>query len=460
MKVCLINPPFLFPYASGFVHSHCLGLRSLSAFLKEGGHEVAFIDALMLGFDNYRKYANGYIVGLAATEIIKRIPQDAGLIGVSVPFSILAPVAHDIAGRVKESFKDVTLVMGGVYPSTQPSLALTSKADYIVVGEGETPMKELADGAAAEAISGVYSRAHTGARAYPPARMIRDLDLLPDPDCAIPMMERYFKHSPRNFKGRIASILTSRGCPFNCEFCSIHPVYGAQWRGRSPGRVLDEIEHLAGRFAINSIEIEDDNFTLKKDRAALILEGIIRLNERGMGLQWRTPNGVMIQTLDEDIIVLMKRAGCSSITLALEHGDPEMLRIMGKKLELDHAFTVIESLVRLGIPSITIFLIVGYPGETRARFDNSLKYLSRIRALGGNITVCANIAQPYPGTALLRRCVSEGYIKDKDFGNFIKRRDMTSSRHFVAVTTPDFDAGEVLKRKEEVEGYFSEAVKC
>lgn len=455
MKISLIYPPLVFPFKNLFVYSHCIGLRSLSSFLKmEGKHEVNFIDSLMLGFSNVKQYANGFIVGLETDEIASNIPADTELVGVSVPFSLIAPIAHDIVESVKARLPHVIVVMGGVYPSTQPRLALTSKADYIIVGEGETAMKELTDGIDPRNIQGVYSRDSFGKEFFPPANMIEDLDSLPFPDYSIPMMDKYFDHSPRNVIGRTASLHTSRGCPFYCEFCSIHPVYGRKWRGRSAENVLSEIEYLVNTHSITSLEIEDDNFTLKKNRTIEILEGIIGLNKKGANLNWRTPNGVRMDTLDEEVIVLIKKANCSSIILALEHGDQEMIRTMDKNLDLDKAFNVIQLLVKHGVSNITIFLIVGYPGETQERFQNSVKYLKKIRALGDNITVCVNIAQPYPGTKLLARCIAEGYIKDKDFDNFLKRRDFTSSRHFVAVTTPDFDTEEVLHRKETLEKIF------
>ena len=154
------------------------------------------------------------------------------------------------------------------------------------------------------------------------------------------------------------------------------------------------------------------------------------------------------------LLLLYKKSNCSSITLALEHGDQEMIGIMDKNLDLDKAFNIIRLLIKYGIPNITLFLIVGYPGETKERFENSLKYLNKVRMLGGNISVCVNIAQPYPGTKLLARCRAEGYIVNRDFDNFLVRRDMTSSRHFVTVVTPDFDEQEVLRRKQFLEGIF------
>lgn len=456
MKITLIYPPCVFPNKEQIIYSHCLGLRSISSFLKEkGGHRVDFINALMLGFKNIRPYSNGYLVGLAIDDIVSRIPKDTKLVGISAPFSILAPVVHDIIDRIKLCLPNVLIIMGGTYPSTQPHLALISKADFIVVGEGESAISEIAAGKDPKGIKGVYCRDSVLDDRLTPADAIKDLDSLPFPDYSVPMIDEYFNLSPRHAVGRTASLFTSRGCPFSCEFCSIHPVYGHGWRARSAENVLSEVEYLLKRHSINSVEFEDDNLTLKKDRTIKILEGIIKFNQEGSGINWRTPNGVRIDTLDEEVIALMKKANCSAITLALEHGDQEMIRIMNKNLDLDKAFKIIELMVKYKIPKIIIFLIVGYPGEKKEYFLNSVEYLNKISSLGGNISAIVNMAQPYPGTRLLKRCRQAGYIRDENFDNFLVRRDLTSSRHYVSVVTPDFDAAEVLRRKDVLEKIFS-----
>jgi anaerobic magnesium-protoporphyrin IX monomethyl ester cyclase len=460
MKISLINPPFLFPRKEEFIFSQCIGLRSLSSYLKtKGNYDVHFIDALKEGFSNIRPYANGYIVGLDFEDLIARIPAGTDLIGVSAPFSQLAPVVHEIVGLAKRRFPDALVAMGGVYPSTQPQLALTSEADFIVVGEGESALLEIAGGKDPKEIDGVYIHESNRNEWFPPARLIDDLDSLPFPDYSIPSMDRYFKISPRKEKGRVASLFTSRGCPFDCEFCSIHPVYGKKYRFRSAGNVLEEIRYLVKRYGIRSLEIEDDNFTLKRSRTAEILEGIVHVNEEGAGLNWRTPNGVRIDTLDQEIIELIVKSNCTEIVLALEHGDPEMLQIMNKQLDLDKAFSVIEQLIRYRIPKIGLFVIVGYPEETSERFLKGLNYLKKVRGLGGNIWISVNIAQPYPGTKLLTRCWREGYITDKHFDNFLVRKDLMSTTHTVWITTPDFDAQKVLRRKDLLEECFDHTAK-
>jgi len=461
MKVTLINPPFVFPVTEQISHSQILGLRYLSAYLKSRGHHrVEIWDALHLGFGQVRKYYDGYQVGLEPEDLVSRISGDTDLIGVSVPFSQLAPIAHQIVAAAKAHLPRVPIILGGVYASSQPELALTSGADWILVGEGEQALCRIAAGENPAEIRGIYSPQGTHKPPFVPTEPLADLDSLPFPDDALPEFDRYLATSPRQYQKHLAAaVITSRGCPFNCEYCSIHAIYGKNWRARSAENVIAEIDYWNTRHGVNYFEIEDDNFTLNRERAALILEGIVRLNESGRALRWSTPNGVRIDTLDEDLIRLIKRAQCINITIGLEHGSPEMIRLMNKKLDLDKAFETIELLAKHKLPLISLFIIVGFPGETPARFDECVRYLREVKKLRGNFEVYVNIAQPYPGTRLLQRCLDAGYVSDRSFGNFLVNPNLMSTSKSVTITTEDFDAQEVMRRKKIIEKMFDHPIR-
>ncbi|MCE5280049.1 MAG: radical SAM protein [Planctomycetaceae bacterium] len=451
MNIALINPPFLFPCRQEIALSHCLGLRSISASLKARSHRVQFIDALAGGIDHSEPFAGGVLVGQPIGQIVAQLRSDTDLVGVSVPFSQLAHVGHRLVAAAIERLPRARVILGGVYPSTQPDLALRAGAHAIVVGEGEGVMSAIAGGAALEQIAGVYTRPLAPPQRYVSAVAAEDLDLLPRVDDDIPHLEAYFEFSPRAARGRrVASIITSRGCPFDCEFCSVHPVCGRRWRAMSAERVVDDVDYLMSRHRVRELEIEDDNFTLDASRACEVLEGFIRLGQRHGPLAWRAPNGIRIDTIDAPLAGLIARSNCTSLSVALEHGDGEMLEIMNKRLDPGRAYEALRLLTTAGVRQIVVFVIVGYPGETAQRFERSLAYLRRIRKLSRRIIPCVNIAQPYPGTRLLERCLSEGIIVSSEFADFAASPRLLSTNATVPIETADFDAAEVFRRRRRI----------
>jgi anaerobic magnesium-protoporphyrin IX monomethyl ester cyclase len=457
MKISLVIPPFLvLPQARHwYFTSKAMGIRSLSSYLRSKGHEIQLVDGLMAGFFRSKRYLNGYVIGLDPRTIAQRVAPDADLIGVTAPFCYVAPVCHELVDNLRQRFPDRTIVMGGVYPTTQPQLALTAPVDYVVVGEGEIPIERLAAGENPSSIRGVYSRESISSDAFVAAECVSDLDGLPAPDTSLLIGEDAPDLSQiGQRRSSYHMIRTSRGCPFDCAFCSIHRMNGYKFRACSSEKVLRDIQEAITKDSGNHIEFDDDNFTLLKDRTVAILEGMIRLQERGYDLTWRAANGLRIDSLDEDVIRLFKRSGCTEANLALEHGDPEMLRLMNKKIDLDRAYRTFELLVKHEIPEISTFILVGYPGETRARFDNSVRYVEKVTQLRSDIIAWPFIVQPYPGTKLEAQCMAAGLI-DKHTNNYLEKRHISHPEETVVIETSDFDAAEVLRRRDVIYSRFN-----
>lgn len=459
MKVVLINTPFVYLDSDDVRHSQCVGLRYISSYLRKHGiSNVTLIDGLREGFHTVTPYGAGYVRGLRVEQILDRTPIDADLVGLSVPYSQLALLAHSISSGIKRKVPNAMLVMGGVYPSTSPEHALSSDADLVVVGEGEEALLALARGVPASRIKGVYQKENgPGAgREYESGTAIEELDVLPFPDYLLPRMDTYFEQGQRAKEGwgRTATIITSRGCTFDCEFCSIHPVCGSGWRSRSADNVLAEMKYVIERFGITRFEIEDDNFTLNAERAHQILEGMIRLRESGYPLQWRVPNGVRIDTVESETIGLFKRANCRQVILALEHGSPDVLKIMNKRLSLDKAYEVAKGFVDVGLEAIGLFVIVGYPGETREHFEASVEFLEKLSKLGGNLSAITSIAQPYPGTRLLGRCLDHGFVQKRDIEDFFSCKRIWNSASTVIANVAGSSPEEILQRVERVKRVF------
>lgn len=444
MHVTLINPPWYFQRNLEFL-SQNLGIASLAGALEQHGHRVSVVDSVVEAPEAFveveAKYERVRRYGLPYSEICARIPRETGLIGISVPFSHSRRIYEELSAEIKRRFPAVPLVGGGVHPSTQPEEALKASVDYVVTGEGEGPLTALADGTAPEKTPGVAYRDPDGNTHRNPAQALhKDLDSLPFPARHLLAMEKYLTLSARGLEAiRTAAVITSRGCPFDCGFCSVHPVYGRTYRAASAERVLNEIVHLIEAYDIDHIEFEDDNLTLNIRRAEEIFRGLIDIRNTLKPITWEDPNGIRIDTLTPDFIRLARESGCRCLYLALEHGDEEMRRLMRKQLKSEAAERAVRWSSEAGVP-VLLFFMVGYPGESRDRFLAGVEFCKHLRRLGaGRFEVF--IAKPYPGTALLELCREEGYLRYPDIENLVFNMDT------VAIETPDFDAPEVLRRR-------------
>ncbi len=443
MHVTLINAPWIFPGKLEFV-SQNLGLAYLAGAVREAGHEVEIVDALALGLDRCERVHLPHQTvnrwGLPYDEILERIPIKTGLIGIGVPFTNNRVIAKELSLAIRDKFPQTTQMLGGVFPSTLPHEALFDSVDFVMRGEGEYSLPRFLNGEEPATIPGLVYRRDGTLVDNGPGETHRELDRLPKPARDLLPMDTYINHSPRGLVGRrVGTVVTSRGCPYSCGFCSIHPISGHAWRVHSAERVVDEIEELIDRYGINHIEFEDDNMTIDLPRARAIVEGILELRRRGKPITWEIPNGVRMDALGEAFIELCAASGNRRLYLPLEHGDPDILEAMDKKLRLEDVEQTVRWCRRHGVKPL-VFVMVGYPGETEASFRRSWAYCRRLRSLGVE-RFEVFLAKPYPGTPLYRQCVENGYLTHPDAENIVMHMD------YAGIQTPDFTAQEALRRR-------------
>jgi anaerobic magnesium-protoporphyrin IX monomethyl ester cyclase len=414
LKVLLIYPPFSLASYERPIVAPPLGLAYIGAVLEKADHKVEILDTIALNWRNPIRIKGRIHLGQRwgdITDEIKRSKPDA--VGISCPFSCQSDNAHKVADLVKEYDADVPVIMGGAHPSALPKRVLQDQnVDYVVIGEGELTMlnllKTLSKGVSFNEIDGFAYKEDGKIVINPKKRFIEDPDSLPFPARHLLPMKEYFdakaSHGPELMRSPFTSMITSRGCPFNCVFCSIHTIWGHKWRPRSPDNVLLEIEHLIDVYKIREIHFEDDNLTLDKKRMEKICDLIL---DRGLDIRWFTPNGVAIWTLDKNLLEKMKKSGCYKLSFGIESGCPQTLKFIKKPINLTRVRQVIRSANDVGIWTHGFF-VIGFPYETKEAIYETLKF-----AVGSDLDFASFfIATPFPGTELLEIDKKEGLIEN------------------------------------------------
>ncbi|HSV48996.1 MAG TPA: radical SAM protein [Candidatus Acidoferrales bacterium] len=446
MRVCLINPPRIQPKTWGKPNVFPpIAMASVAAVLEKQGHRVAIIDSPTEGWENLEELdATKYRVGLNAEVIAGRISDwRPEVVVVEIPFSGWSRTAFEVVSIVKKVNKDITAVVFGLHPSSRPEACLEdSETDFVVVGEPEVTISELMEALQNrktdfEIIDGLAFRKNgktiqTGKRAF-----IQDLDTLPLPARHLLPMDVYAEAVKQNpLRGEITKpytiVITSRGCPFTCVFCTHCIVWGKQWRPRSPKNVVDEVEHVIKTYGIKQIDFADDNMTWDRERMAQICDLIV---ERGLKFDWFTPNGVRADTLDERLLRKMKRSGCKKIRVAPESGVQRVVTDIAKKsLDLKKVEDAIVAARKVGI-KVGCFFVMGLIGETKADIEETIRYAYKLKSLGTESFVFS-IAMPLYGTAFYAQAKAGGYIRE----GFC---DYALAATEPLVETPEFSAEEI-----------------
>lgn len=391
-----------------------LGLAYIAAVLEERGFDVEIIDLLAEGSNNVKVLNNGLIrVGLDLEDVKNRIKSfNPDIVGISCPYTSSATEAHKVAKVVRETFPEAYIVFGGAHASSMPEVVLKDENIHaVVLGEGEMTFLNMVEnmrkGEDIFKLNGVAFRKNKEVVRTPPREFIQDLDTLPFPAWHLLPMDIYLGDQRAHMytiRSPRTSIITSRGCPFNCVFCSIHSIWGHKWRPRSPENVVSEIEFLVEKYKIKELAILDDNFTLDRKRVIRICNEIININ---LDIKWSTPNGVAIWTLDKKTLTVMKRSGYYRATFGIESGCKETLRFIRKPINLDHARKVINHCHELGLWVYSTF-VIGFPRETLSSINQTIEFAKK----SGLDFAAFYIATPYPGTDLCKIFKAEGLVKD------------------------------------------------
>jgi len=426
MKILLIQPPIQDFYQTS-IRTQPIGLAYLAASLKAHGHEVEILDCQterkksipippelsylrdLYPFNDrspFKLYTGYYHFGMGWEEIKKKIQDSkADVFGICSSFTPYHEEALEIARIIKEWDQKKMVVMGGAHISCDPEGILQSPfVDYAVLGEGEIrfpfliktiakkEFKEIAE------MDGIGFRRKGRLSINPLQTFIKDLDSLPPPARELLDLDRY-----RMRKKRSTMILTSRGCPHGCAYCSAHLVMGASFRTRTPEAILKEMVECRKRYDIEVFDIEDDNFTLDRERAKRLM-GLVIETFGEEELELSAMNGVSFTALDEELLKLMKRSGFKTINLSLVSTDPLTKEKMGRPKEATGFDNILEKAEQVEL-NVIAYALLGMPGQTIEEMVDTLIYLMRKKVLIG-----PSIYYPTPKTPLFERCKKDGIL--------------------------------------------------
>ncbi|MBI2659761.1 cobalamin B12-binding domain-containing protein [Candidatus Woesearchaeota archaeon] len=367
MRVLLIVPPNIGRYVAATI-PHA-GIAYLSAILKRDGHETGLVDMRMHASNKY-----------LFSKIEEFKPDMIGMTTASIGYKM----AYEIIDTIKAKHPKIPIAIGGSYASTVHSKILEdTKIDYVVYGEGERTFLELANGNAISQIKGLIYRDDDEIIMNPPYPLEQDIDKLPFPDYELFELNRMLE--------KRIPIISSRGCPNRCTFCSIQLVMGHPFRTRSPENVLEELKYWHNK-GYDTFEFSDDNFTFNMPRAERICDLIIG---SGMKLKVLFGNGLRADRVNEALLKKLKKAGTSWIAYSLESSDPHSLELLKKDLTLEQLKKSVAETKALGI-KVQVNFIIGNPGEN---FEGFLKDLKVAEELNVDQLRFYNMI-PYPGTEM------------------------------------------------------------
>lgn len=338
----------------------------------------------------------------AVSRIVNERPDFVGISCLAVDYS---KGAHAIAGGIKKVSSEIITILGGVYCTLMPEIAMEDESiDYCVLGEGELVLKPLLEciehGELPEQLDGVAYRNGDNVVIKPQRDFITNLDTLPLPAYDKVDFKKYcytevkFSFTDSRDAVPAAKIYTSRGCPVGCNFCAVEHIAAKKFRARSVENVLDEMQFLIDAYGIREIVFYDDNLLFDKKRAERLFQGMI---ERDFNVKFK-PANVAVYRLDKDMLDLMKKAGCTTLTFAIESANDRVLRdIMGKPLSIDKVKEIVEYAKALGFRCAGLY-VIGNPGETWDEIRNTIQFAESLE-----IYSHFSIATPLPKTRLYRQ---------------------------------------------------------
>jgi radical SAM superfamily enzyme YgiQ (UPF0313 family) len=422
----------LLAYQSGLPHRNDpyislvpTGLCYLHACLRKAGY-----DSLLANF-------SAWSIAEIKQQLLTFSPD---IIGIS-QWTHNRHTSMDLARICRDTLPDSTIVMGGGHATFcyEDILVENSPVNLVILGEAELTLLELIERVGSRGewlkIAGLAFRSNGAIVVTPPRNKIADLDSLPLP--------AHFLHSSVGLDLALQAefIVTTRGCPSACHFCSSPDFWGRSVRFRSPAAIVTEIQYIRQQYGVIYFSLRDDTFTADRKR---VLEFCSLLQKADLNILWNCQSRVT--AIDEELLIAMKRAGCECIQLGIESGSAHILQQLGKRITPTQIKQACNLVREIGI-NLSIYLISDIPGETDDDIRQTIELIRQINPNDGYVSPLAY----YPGTKLYNDAVSTGKTSPTIFS------DSRKAALYVAPltrTSPSRLLRELAKSRQEDSGRF------
>jgi len=391
MDVLLINPKNT--YKAAFDKMPPLGLSFMGSYLVKHGLKAGILDLELkedpFDLENYIKNISPLIIGISGTTHTR--------------FE-----SFKIARTAKKVSENIVTVYGGVHASftSEDTLTRIKDIDFIVRGEGEETLLELSryllDGKTDfTSIKGISYRIGNNVIHTPPRERIKDLDIIPFSRDLLAMDKYNTQLDYLNIPA--TPIMTSRGCPYDCYFCSGCTIFRSGYTTRSAGNIVNEIRYLQDRYDVKGIKIFDSTFSLKRRHVMAFTD---ELERRNIDIPWECQ--IRADNVDRPFLDRIKKAGCYYVDFGLESVSPRTMRLIGKSIPLEQSLRVLKWCKELGIET-KVFFSIGHMGESLKEIHQTLSFMSRYFHMISRPAL-TTVIRVYPGTRLEKMAWDKGLL--------------------------------------------------
>jgi radical SAM superfamily enzyme YgiQ (UPF0313 family) len=402
-----------------------LGLAYIAAAIRNAGFEVRCVDAV--GEDPFKQIVvemgnpNFLSLGISTPEIVAQVGT-CDVIGVSLMFSHDWPLAKSIIQALRQTNPHATIICGGEHVTAVPEFCLQDcpEIDICVLGEGEETIVDLLGaldtGKPLADIPGIAYRAQEEPVQTTRRARLTQLDEIAWPAWDLFPLENYLANglgygvNP----GRTVPLQVSRGCPYQCTFCSSPQMWTTRWKAREPDEVIREMQYYIDHYGAQNFDWYDLTSIVKKD---WIVEFCTKVIERDWNITWQMPAGTRSEALDANALRLMYLSGQRNISYAPESGSPTTLKLIKKKIDCDKMAESIADALKVGM-NVKLNMIMGFPHETKRHIFETVKFLKKMALLGVH-DVNITCFSPYPGSELYNELRQTGEIKEMDTDYFL-----------------------------------------